>query len=388
MQTIDRRRRETLIAGVAALAAAPLASPAAAVQTAPNPAPSAVKNGTRMRAYQIGAQQGLSSLSLADRALPQPGAGEVVVEVRASALNHRDLSILAGRYGPPKPAERVPLGDGAGIVREIGAGVSTLKVGDRVTAPHFTLWQDGDYDPAVFSADAGNTRDGWLADRIVLPATSLVRLPEAMSFEEAAALGAAGITAWHVLETLGRIKAGDTVLTLGTGGVSVLALQIAKLNGARVAITSSSDDKLAACRALGADITVNYRKQPAWQDAIRAATGGRGVDIVVETVGVSTLTQSLACCAPNARVGLLGALGGPATGPSNLGALILNNIVLKGITSGSRRMLEDLLRASAANGLKPKIDRVFPFGEAAAALSYLQSGEHVGKVVIRHDHSS
>lgn len=375
MTTFDPHRRHAITAGVAAIATAPIVATAAKTSA---------KIGVDMRAYQIGPQQGLSSLSLAMRPQPQPGPGEVLVEVRTSALNHRDLSILAGRYGPAKPAERVPVGDGAGVVRDIGAGVVNFKPGDRVTAPHFILWQDGAYDPAIFSEDAGNTRDGWLAEQIVLPANSLVRLPDTMSFEEAAALGAAGITAWHVIETLGRVKAGDTVLTLGTGGVSVLALQIAKVNGAQVAITSSSDEKLAVCRALGADITINYRKQPAWQDAVRAATNGRGVDIVVETVGVSTLTQSLACCAPNARVGLLGALGGPATGPSNLGALVLNNIVLKGITSGSKRMLEDLLRAGAANGLKPKIDRVFGFDEAADAFAHLQSGEHIGKIIIRH----
>jgi NADPH:quinone reductase-like Zn-dependent oxidoreductase len=152
-----------------------------------------------------------------------------------------------------------------------------------------------------------------------------------------------------------------------------------------VAITSSSDDKLALCRKLGADITVNYRKQPAWHEAVRAANGGRGVDIVVETVGASSLSQSLAACAPNARVGLLGALGGPAPAPPNLGPLILNNVILKGITSGSRRNLEDLLRASVANGLTPHIDRVFAFDESAQALSYLATGGHVGKIVIRRN---
>ena len=303
--------------------------------------------------------------------------------MRAAALNHRDLDILSGRYGGRKPAERVPVGDGAGVVVDIGPGVTAVQRGERVTAPHFTLWTDGDYDPAIFAADAGNTRDGWLAERIVLPASSLVRIPESLSFESAAALGAAGITAWAVLETLGRIKAGDTVLTLGTGGVAILTLQIAKMCGARVAITSSSDDKLALCRKLGADITVNYRKQPAWHEAVRAANGGRGVDIVVETVGASSLSQSLAACAPNARVGLLGALGGPAPAPPNLGPLILNNVILKGITSGSRRNLEDLLRASVANGLTPHIDRVFAFDESAQALSYLATGGHVGKIVIR-----
>ena len=374
MREFDPTRRAALGNGMALLAAAPLVA-----------AQAASRSGATMQAYQIGLQRGIDSLSLAERAVPHAGPGEVIVGVRASALNHRDLSILAGQYGAAKPPQRVPVGDGAGIVLECGPGVNTVQVGDRVTAPHFTPWLDGDYDPGVFAADLGNTRDGWLAERIVLPAASLVQLPASMSFEDAAALGAAGITAWAVLVSLGRIRAGDTVLTLGTGGVSMLALQIAKISGARVAITSSSDDKLELCRALGADITVNYRRTPAWHETVREATGGRGVDIVVETVGLSSLAQSLACCAPNARVGLLGALGGATPGPLSLGPLILNNIVLKGITSGSRRMLDDLLRASAANGLRPRIDRRFRFGEAREALRHLESGDHVGKVVIQHE---
>lgn len=389
MENIDHQRRLALATTAAALGStvalgsgATLSSSAVGSATATGSSTSAARAAT-MRAFEIGTQQGIGSLSLIERTAPTPGAGEVVVEMRAAALNHRDLDILSGRYGGRKPAERVPVGDGAGVIVDIGPGVTAVQRGERVTAPHFTLWTDGDYDPAIFAADAGNTRDGWLAERIVLPASSLVRIPESLSFESAAALGAAGITAWAVLETLGRIKAGDTVLTLGTGGVAILTLQIAKMCGARVAITSSSDDKLALCRKLGADITVNYRKQPAWHEAVRAANGGRGVDIVVETVGASSLSQSLAACAPNARVGLLGALGGPAPAPPNLGPLILNNVILKGITSGSRRNLEDLLRASVANGLTPHIDRVFAFDESAQALSYLATGEHVGKIVIR-----
>ena len=385
MENIDHQRRLALVTTAAAALGSTVAlgSNGAAGSAAATGSSNSAGRASTMRAYQIGAQQGLASLSLSERPTPTPGAGEVVVEMRAAALNHRDLDILAGRYGTRKPAERVPVGDGAGVVVDIGPGVTAIQRGERVTAPHFTLWNDGDYDPAIFAADAGNTRDGWLAERIVLPAQSLVRIPESLSFEAAAALGAAGITAWAVLETLGRIKAGDTVLTLGTGGVATLALQIAKMCGARVAITSSSDDKLALCRRLGADITVNYRKQPAWHEAVRAANGGRGVDIVVETVGASTLSQSLAACAPNARIGLLGALGGPAPAPPNLGPLILNNVTLKGITSGSRRNLEDLLRATVANGLTPHIDRVFTFDDAAQALAYLATGGHVGKIVIR-----
>jgi NADPH:quinone reductase-like Zn-dependent oxidoreductase len=316
--------------------------------------------------------------------VPEPGAGEVRVAVRASSLNHRDLMVMAGRYGGPKPPTRVPVADGAGEVVALGAGVARVKLGDRVTAPHFTPWIDGDYDPSVFAGDVGNSIDGWLQEQVILPAAALVKLPTKMSYEDAAALGAAGITAWAVIEPLGRVKSGDVVLTLGTGGVAILALQIAKMSGATVAITSSSDEKLAACRALGADITVNYRTTPAWHEAVLAATGGRGADIVVETVGLGTLSQSLACCAPNARVGWLGGLEGPPAGGVNLGPLIGKNVVLKGITSGSRRMLEDLLRAVDANGVKPKIDKVFPFEQARAALDYLATGGHLGKIVIRH----
>jgi len=365
-----------------------LAAPAALVATAQAGvgASRSAKHeaGSTMRSFQVGDQKGLDSLRLAERPVPEPGPGEVRIAVKASALNHRDLMVMSGRYGGPKPPTRTPVADGAGEVVALGAGVTRVKLGDRVTAPHFTPWIDGEYDPAVFAGDVGNSIDGWLADQIVLPAAALVKLPPKLSYEDAAALGAAGITAWAVIEPLGRVKSGDVVLTLGTGGVAILALQIAKMSGATVAITSSSDEKLATCREMGADITVNYKTNPAWHEAVLAATGGRGADIVVETVGVSSLSQSLACCAPNARVGLLGGLGGPPPGGVNLGLLIGKNVVLKGITSGSRRMLEDLLRAFDANGVKPKIDKVFPFEQARAALDYLATGGHLGKIVIRH----
>ncbi|HRX88649.1 MAG TPA: NAD(P)-dependent alcohol dehydrogenase [Steroidobacteraceae bacterium] len=321
---------------------------------------------------------------LSRRPLQMPAAGEVAVRVRASALNHRDLSIVSSRYGAAKPVSRVAVGDGSGEIAALGVGVTPWRVGERVTAPHFVDWIDGAYSPAIFARDLGNTADGWLAEKIVLPAAALVRVPDELQHEEAAALGAAGITAWAVMQSFAQIKPGDIVLTLGTGGVSVLALQIARLAGATVAITSSSDAKLALMRELGAEITVNYRTRPDWPAAIREATGGRGVDIVVETVGMTSLPQSLACCAPNARIGLLGALGGRQQGASDLSAMIGANAIVKGITSGSRRMLEDLLRACAARRLKPKIDRVFAFEQAADAYRYLDSGAHVGKVVIRH----
>jgi NADPH:quinone reductase-like Zn-dependent oxidoreductase len=370
--------RRDLVLGASVLAAA------VSGVAASNGASAQPQRRGMVRAWQVGEQRGIDSLQLTQRAAPEPAAGEVVVRVRASALNHRDLSIVSGRYGTAKPPGRVAVGDGSGEIVEVGVGVSQWQRGDRVTAPHFVDWVDGAYSPAIFARDLGNTADGWLTERIVVPAHSLVRVPEAMPHADAAALGAAGITAWAVIESFAQVKPGDIVLALGTGGVAVLALQIAKMAGATFAITSSSDAKLALMRQLGADIVVNYRTQPDWPAAVRAATGGRGVDIVVETVGMTSLPQSLACCAPNARIGLLGALGGRPQGASDLSAMIGTNAVIKGITSGSRRMLEDLLRACTARNLKPKIDRVFGFEQADEAYRYLESGAHVGKVVIDH----
>jgi NADPH:quinone reductase-like Zn-dependent oxidoreductase len=337
-----------------------------------------------INSYQIGEQKGLESLQRVSGPIPPPAAGEVLVEVRAAALNHRDLMIMRDQYGAPKPASRIPLGDGAGEVVAVGPGVTGFAAGDRVTAPHFTSWVDGEFHPSVFATDLGSSMDGWLTQVARLPAPALVKLPDGVSYEAAAAWGAAGITAWTVLETLGQIKAGDLVLALGTGGVSILALQLAKMNGASFAITSSSDAKLDVARELGADITVNYRTTPEWGKAVRAEAG-RGVDIVVETVGMATLSESLSCCAPNARVGLLGALGGRPDGPTELTGLMLNNTVLKGITSGSRRMLADMLRAVDANNVEPKIDKAFGFDDAAAAYAYLNQGGHVGKIVVTMD---
>ena len=374
--TNKTNRRDTIAAALS-LAAASIAS-----GTAAGSSHNSEWQGKSYRRYEVGDLSGMGGLRLQQRSAQEPGPGQALIAVRAAALNHRDLMIASGRYGQRQPATRVPLGDGAGEIVAVGPGVTDVASGDRVTAPHFVEWLDGDYHPSIFAADLGNSADGWLTELITLPAQSLIAIPDGLTFADAAALGAAGITAWTVLENLGGVKAGDTVLTLGTGGVSILALQIAKMNGATVAITSSSDDKLAIARDLGADITVNYRQTPRWGEAIRAATDGRGVDIVVETVGVATFDESLSCCAPNARIGLLGALGGQPDTPPNLMPLLLGNITLKGITSGSRQMYADLLRACHANGLRPKIDRSYSFDQAPQAYEYLASAGHVGKIVI------
>ncbi|MCB2106251.1 MAG: NAD(P)-dependent alcohol dehydrogenase [Rhodobacteraceae bacterium] len=335
-----------------------------------------------MKTWELGDQKGIASLRMAERAEPKPGPGQAVIAVKACSLNRRDIGIAGGTYGAAKPATRIPLSDGAGDVVAIGPDVTGVKVGDRVTASHYTTWLDGTFDPSVRNADLGVSIDGWLTERAVIPAAALVPIPDKMSYAEAAALPVAAVTAWSVIEGLGRIKSGDIVLTLGTGGVSIFALQIAKMNGARAAITSSSDEKLARCKDLGADIVVNYKTRPDWDKAIRDQTGGRGVDIVVETGGFATLSQSLAACAPNARVGMIGALAGRPEAPPALFPMVGNNITLKGITSGTRRMFVELLKAMDATDMKPVIDKTFAFDDAVNAYQYMVDSDFIGKIVV------
>ena len=330
-----------------------------------------------MKAWEIGDQTGIDSLRLSDRDNPVALHGQAVLAVKACALNHRDLKIARDAYGPPKPGTRIPLADVAAEVISVGEGVTNVSPGDQVGATHFTGWVDGDFNPRTFGTDLGNNADGVLAERIVLPAHCLFKLPSNLTPIQSSTLGAAGATVWSTVQRLGQIKAGDTVLSLGTGGVSVFAMQVAKMNGARAVITSSSNEKLERMKALGADVTVNYRSNPEWEKEVRQKTGG--VDIVVETVG-GTLRQSLYCCAPNARVGLIGTL---APGEPSLNGVLAKNIVLKGITSGSRKMLEEFVDAIEVGGFEPVVDRVFDFDQAPEAYRYLDSGSHIGKVVIR-----
>jgi NADPH:quinone reductase-like Zn-dependent oxidoreductase len=312
------------------------------------------------------------------------GPGQVLLRVRMVCLNHRDLLALSGSYGPRRPENRIPVSDGVGEVLALGAGVQGLTPGQRVVAPHFAGWLNGDWTPAQLGNDLGISQDGWLAEKIVVPAAALVPLPDELSDEQAVAFPAAGLTAWHALVHLGGIKAGDLVLTLGTGGVSIIALQLAKMCGARVAITSSSDEKLAQMRALGADITINYRTQPDWAAALLQASGGVGADIVVETGGLGTLALSINAAAPKGRVVLIGALSNAgAPGLNNLSGIVVKNLKLMGVTSGNRAMLVELVRAAAAHGLKSVVHRSFGFDEAPAAYAYLKSGEHIGKIMIR-----
>jgi NADPH:quinone reductase-like Zn-dependent oxidoreductase len=337
-----------------------------------------------MKAYEIGTQQGLASLRMVERSDPVAGPGDVVLKVRATCLNHRDLLVLEGGYGPRRPENRTPCSDGVGEVTALGAGVTGIAIGDRATANHFVTWTGGAFAQSAFGADLGINRDGWLAERIVIPAAALVRVPDTIDDAQAAPLPAAGLTAWNALVEVGKIKAGDVVLALGTGGVSIFALQIARMHGARVAVTSSSDEKLAMARELGAEITINYRTDPDWPAALLAATGGAGADIVVETGGLATLPQSIAAAAVNGRIVIIGALAGPPSqGLPNFPSIIGKNLTLRGIAEGSRAMLAAMVRAIEVSAMRPVIDREFAFERAADAYAHLKSGEHLGKVMIR-----
>ena len=337
-----------------------------------------------MQAYEIGEQQGVASLRSTERAALVPGAGEALLRVRAVCLNHRDLKVMDGSYGARRPPHRIPASDGIGEVVAVGDDVSATLVGKRAIAGHFVRWIDGPFSPSVFANDLGISVDGWLAEEILVPAAALVLVPDSLSDEQAVALPAAGLTAWNALIEVGQVKAGDWVLALGTGGVATIALQIAKMCGARVAITSSSDEKLARMRALGADVTVNYRTHPAWGREVMELTQGMGANIVVETGGFATLGESIAAAAPNGRIVVIGALAGTdGKGLPNFSTLIGKNLTLRGIAAGSRAMLQDLVDAAAANRLSPVIAQCFPFLQAAEAYACMKEGDHIGKVMIR-----
>lgn len=335
-----------------------------------------------MKAYQLGSQTGISSLTATTRPDPVAGPGEAVLKVRLVGLNNRDIQVLEGRYGVKKAEDRIPLSEGVGEVVSVGEGVSTVAVGDRAIFAHFAAWTGGDFGYFAFAQDYGITHDGWLAEYIKVPAAALVKVPPSLADEDAAPLSASALTAWHAVVEVGQVKAGDLVLALGTGGVAIWALKIAKAKGARVAITSSSDAKLDHARQLGADVTINYATHPDWEAELMRLTGGAGADIVVETGGQGTLAKSIGAAAVNARIVLV-AVGSADAPLPNYGGIIGKNITIKGIAAGSRAMLASLVRAVEENGITAEIDRVFPFDQAREALEYLKSASHVGKVLIK-----
>lgn len=325
---------------------------------------------------------GLDNLIIEELPTPAPGPGEVLVRLRAAALNFRDTLTVVGGYGSRQKQERlIPLGDGAGEVAELGAGVTSWQRGDRVIACLMPNWQGGEMSEEKSAASLGGSIDGCATEYRVFPATGLVRTPEHLSDIEAATLPCAALTAWSAVISQGQVGPGDIVLTQGTGGVSLFALQFARLAGARVIATSSRPDRLQRLLELGAGDVINYREVPDWGRRARALTGGRGVDHVVEVGGAGTLAQSIRAVRVGGTLSLIGVLGG-AKPDFNLAHVVMQNIRLQGVTVGSRDQLEHMVAAIAAHKLKPVIDRVFPLAEIRAAIEHLGAGRHVGKVCI------
>jgi NADPH:quinone reductase-like Zn-dependent oxidoreductase len=322
----------------------------------------------------------LDSLAIAERPEPRPGPGEVLIRVRACSLNYRDLLIMKGLYNKKLPLPLVPLSDGAGEVIGVGEGVTRVKVGDRVAGCFMPAWIDGEPTEAKAKSALGAGGVGMLAEQVVLPGEGVVRVPDHLSDDEAAALPCAAVTAWHALVTEGGVKAGDVVLTQGTGGVSVFAVQFARLLGARVIATSGSDDKLTRVLQLGASDGINYKTTPEWGGRARELTG-TGVDHVVEVGGAGTMPESMRATRMGGRISLIGVLSG--AGQFNPTAVLMKNLRVQGIFVGSREMFEAMNRAIALHKLRPVIDRAFPMSEVRAALHHLESGSHFGKVVIR-----
>jgi len=334
-----------------------------------------------MKSYHADSGAGLDGLKLKEHDEPKPGPREVLVRVRANSLNFRELSVLKGTYPLPVKADVVMGADGAGEVVALGAGVTRVKNGERVAAAMFPKWIDGPF--ALENApQLGGSLDGMMTDFIVLSEDALVRIPDYLSFEEAATLPCAGVTAWNALTGSRRLQAGDTILTLGSGGVSLFALQLAKLLGARVIALTSSDEKATRLESLGADSVINYRTTPDWHLAVRELTGGRGVDQVVDTAG-ATLERSIQSTAWEGEVEFVGLLGGRA---STLDVSVLYRSIarVRVVAAGNRAQFIAMNRAISVAGMKPVIDRVFGFDELPAAFRYYESTHPLGKVVIRH----
>lgn len=325
---------------------------------------------------------GTYRMTLEQAPVPEPGDREVLVRVRAASLNRRDVYLLNGQYPmPPRPTV-VPLSDGAGEVVSVGTGVTRFKSGDRVAAIFFQSWLDGRPDAQVHASALGGQLDGMLSEYVCLSEEGLVRIPEGYSYEEASTLPCAAVTAWNGLVTRGRMQPGDNVLVLGTGGVSIFGLQLAVAAGARAIVTSSSDDKLAHAKALGAAATINYLQTPQWSGAVRAATGGAGVHQVLEVGGVGTLAQSIASLAPGGHLALIGGLSGFG-GDIPAMALVRDNVTASGIYVGSRANFEAMNAFIEKNQIRPVIDRVYELDEASAAYRRIEAGAHFGKVVLK-----
>jgi len=331
-----------------------------------------------MRVMALRSPAGLDGLSMEDRPDPgQPGPGQIRVALHGSSLNFHDLGVATGRM--PTAHGRVPLADGAGVVESVGEGVTEFAVGDVVVSCFFPAWQDGGPTIGDFAGTPGDGIDGFAQDCVVRPATAFTHAPRGYDAVQAATITTAGLTAWRALVVDGKLKPGDTILLLGTGGVSIWALQIGKLMGAKVAITSSSGEKLERARDMGADYLVNYRDHNNWGRLVRDWTGGRGVDHVVEVGGPGTLGQSIEAVRVGGHISLIGVLTGGA-GEVPTAALMAKQARLQGLIVGSRREQQDFVRALDGGTILPVVDRRFPLEQLADAFQFEMSGGHFGKI--------
>jgi NADPH:quinone reductase-like Zn-dependent oxidoreductase len=335
-----------------------------------------------MQVHELRGGFGLDHLQRAERPEPQPGPGQVRVRVSAVSLNYRDLMMVRGEYNSRQPLPLVPVSDGVGMVEALGPGVQGVAVGDRVAGLFAQRWYSGPPTAEALRSTLGGPRDGMLAQQVVLDAQGVAPVPEHLDDLEAATLPCAALTAWSALVTLGHVRAGDTVLVQGTGGVSSFALDFARMHGARIIATSGSPHKLDDLRARGAWQVIDHRADPQWGKTARALTGGEGVDHVIEVGGVTTLAQSLRAVRPGGTVSLIGVLAGKVA-DLDLTSVLMTQIRVQGVFTGHRAGFLAMTRAIAQHRLRPRIDRVFAFDEARAAFEHLASGAHQGKVCIR-----
>ena len=339
-----------------------------------------------MRLWQIERFEGADGLVAAERPDPSPGPGQVVLRVVANSLNYRDLMVVLGKYRAPVRPGLIPLSDGAGEVVAVGAGVTRVKPGDKAAAIFHQGWIGGPVNADVLRHNLGGSIDGMLAEYVVLSEQGLVKLPSFLSYEEAATLPCAGVTAWTSLTGGRPVTAGETVLVQGSGGVSIIALQLAKAMGARVLAITSSADKAKRLRELGADLVFDYVAEPDWDKRVLEATGKRGADRIVEVGGPGTFLKSVKACAVGGRIAVVGALSGYQGGVAGTAVdpahLVARGITIESITVGSRADFEALCRAIEAHHVQPVIDREFTFADAPAAFAYFEGRGHFGKVVI------
>jgi len=308
-----------------------------------------------------------------------PKRGEIAVRIHASSLNYHDYGVVSGAMAPVEP--RIPMSDGAGVVIAVGEGVTEFAVDDHVVSTFFPTWLDGESETEGFSTVPGDGVDGFAREQVTMSATGFTHAPKNYSHAEAATLATAGLTAWRALMADGALKAGETVLIQGAGGVSLFALQFARMAGATVIATSSSDDKLARLEALGAEHLINYRKDSNWGVTVRKLTGGRGVDHVIEVGGASTLQQSMIAARVGGHIAVIGVLTGVA-GTISLGLAVARQLRLQALLVGSRRQQTEMIRAIEANGMRPIIDRHFPLEDIVEAFRYQESHQHFGKICL------